>query len=133
VGAVPAGQTKQVQVTASGGVMLGETVSQNGSRFQSAVQQRQSAFGESSAGRLDDLPEASVAASFVTQVTRNQGGWNFVAPPGLDLSQTVERGNAVLLAWTPDYGPVKTMNQFTPRRSARQTLWRVPVDLNPRP
>jgi hypothetical protein len=58
----------------------------------------------------------------------------FIAPPGLDLSPLLARGNAVLLAWAPDYSPVKPMRQFTPRRSHQNTLWRVAVPVqSPKP
>jgi len=53
--------------------------------------------------------------------------FSFIAPPGLDLSSVVEHGNAVLFAWAGDYSPVKPMNQFSPRRIHRDTLWRFAV------
>jgi hypothetical protein len=52
---------------------------------------------------------------------------SFIAPPGLDLSSVAERGEAIVLAWADGYAPVKPMYQFSPRRSHRQTLWRVAV------
>jgi hypothetical protein len=54
---------------------------------------------------------------------------HFIAPPGLDLSPVVEHGNAVLLAWAADYSPVKPLRQFNPRRSQKNTLWRVAVPI----
>ena len=47
--------------------------------------------------------------------------------PGLDLSAALNHGQAVLLAWASGYSPIRPMNQFTPRRSQRDTLWRVVV------
>ena len=67
-----------------------------------------------------------MAASFLSRLTGTQDSMrHFIAPPGLDLSPVAEHGNAVLLAWAADYAPVKPMRQFSPRRSHRNTLWRV--------
>jgi hypothetical protein len=69
-----------------------------------------------------------MAASFLAQTSGQPNvGRNFIEPPGLDLSMVVERGNAVLLAWAGDYSPVKPLYQFSPRRSHRNTLWRLAV------
>jgi len=35
----------------------------------------------------------------------------------------------VLFAWAADYSPVKPMYQFSPRRSHKDTLWRVAVNV----
>ncbi len=129
LGEVGAGKTASFTAERDTGVGVQAFAQRHGSQFQHVVQQRQYAFGASSGGRLDDLPNASMAASFVTQASRGQG-MNFVATPGLDLSRLVERGNAVLLAWSPDYSPVPGMNQFKSRRSAHHTLWRVPVSVS---
>jgi hypothetical protein len=48
-----------------------------------------------------------------------------VAPPGLDLSPVLDHGDAVLLAWAADYSPIKPIYQFSPRRTQRDTLWRL--------
>jgi len=69
-------------------------------------------------------------ASFLSRATYPQdhlGYYAFSDAPGLDLSLVASRGNAVLLAWAPDYAPVQPMRQFTPRLNQRNTLWRVPV------
>ena len=71
-----------------------------------------------------------MAASFLSRLGISQDVMHgFISPPGLDLSAVVDRGNAVLLAWAGDYSPVKTLRQFTPRRSQKNTLWRVAVAL----
>ena len=133
LGELPAGQSKTFSVARSDGSSLGEFVRSHGQGFQHAVQQRQYAFGQSSGGQLSDLPNAGMAASFVTQLGGGQNNQTFVVPPGLDLSRVVEHGNGVLLAWVPDYAPVKSLNQFKPRRESRNTLWRVPVALGSKP
>ena len=54
-----------------------------------------------------------------------QGGGQFVAPPGFDLSPLAARGNAVFMAWVEDYAPVKPIHKFNPLRSAKDTLLRL--------
>ena len=105
-------------------------VNQHGNNFYQAVQQRQYAFGKSQGGQINDLANALVAASFLSQAGA-QDYQGFVVPAGLDLSRSVEHGNAVLFAWTQDFSPVKAMNQFTPKRGFKHTLWRVPVPISP--
>jgi hypothetical protein len=55
----------------------------------------------------------------------------FITPPGLDVAAVIEHGNAVVFAWAADYSPIKPINQFSPRRMHRDTLWRVAVPVNP--
>ena len=131
LGEVAGGQTGTFKVNRDQGVALRDFVRQHGQNFQHVAEQRQTAFGASSGGRLNDVPHAAMAASFVTQLRQDQSYNNFVVPPGLDLSRMVEGGNVLLLAWTPDYSPVPGMNQFKPRRVAQNTLWRVPVAISP--
>jgi hypothetical protein len=125
VGEVPAGQKKTLTLRLTQGQALTDFVWQNGMNFQNVVQQRQSAFGGYTSGRIDDSPTASMAASFISELAGQQGNITFLTPPGLDLTPLVERGQAVLLAWTPDYTPTKPLNQFKPLRTHRDTLWRV--------
>ena len=131
LGGVGAGQTKQSQLGESQGRSLRDYVKANGSSFQGVVQARQQAFGAAGSGRINAVRDGCVAASFLSELGKDQpqgaGGFEFLSPPGLDLSSLVERGQAVLLAWSPDFSPAKPMNLFTPRRSHRDTLWRVAV------
>ncbi|MBE0540081.1 MAG: hypothetical protein IH623_01660 [Verrucomicrobia bacterium] len=123
-------QTKTLTLAATDGSTLREFVTKHAQSFRNVVQQRQYAFGESKRGQLDDLPNASIAASFLAQGGGGQQHMNFVLPRGLDLSRVLEHGDAVLLAWVPDYAPVEPLNRFKPRRSYRHTLWRMPVAVN---
>jgi hypothetical protein len=126
LGEVGAGDSRTFTVSAQGGRMLQEYVMNQTGRFQSAVQSRSRAFGGTASGWIDDLPGACTAASFLSQGSRPEGYMNnFISPPGLDLSPTIEHGGTVLLAWADDYSPGKPMHRFSPRRSHRQTLWRV--------
>ena len=128
LGELPAHATRSFTITRGQGTPLGIFVLQHGAGFSGAVRSRQRVFGGTESGRIDDLPNSSIAASFLSHLISSQDSMSrFMAPPGLDLSPVVERGNAVLLAWAADYSPVKTIRQFSARRSHRNTLWRVAV------
>jgi hypothetical protein len=128
LGEVPAREARTFTVSKAKGMRLSEFVLRYGSTFQSAVRGRQRTFGGSEAGRIDDLPNGTMAASFLSRLSEGQDSTrHFITPPGLDLSSVAEHGNAVLLAWAGDYSPVKPLRQFNPRRSSKNTLWRVAV------
>jgi hypothetical protein len=127
LGDLPAGQTKNFKFAKEQGTPLREFVQKYGSSFQTASTQRQRAFGNSS--RIDDLPNSSMAVSFISNMPQDQGRSSFVSPPGLDLSSLIEQGNAVLLAWESDYSPIQPMNKFPTRRSHKDTLWRMSVPI----
>jgi hypothetical protein len=100
---------------------LANFVEQHNSQFQQAINSRRYAFGSDSWSKISNLTNAAAAASFIHQSKASQ----FLASPGLDLSPVLDRGEAVLLAWTEDFSPITDVNQFKPRRSHRDTLWRV--------
>jgi len=127
LGDVPAGQSKTFRVKAGQGMQLQDFVAQHGGNFQNASQSRQHAFGSSVNAQIQDVPNATMAVSFISRLS-NQG-MHFIAPPGLDLVDVVDHGNAVLLAWSADYSPIQAMNQFSPRRSHKDTLWRMAVPM----
>ena len=127
LGDIPAGKSKTFTVTKGQGSPLRDFVWRYAENFQQAVRQRQHAFGESESGRISDLPNTTVAASFIAQLSQQQSYGSFIAPPGLDMSPVLEHGGAVVFAWAGDYSPVKPMQQFSPKRSHRDTLWRVAV------
>jgi hypothetical protein len=128
LGEIPSRQKKTFTVSKAKATPLASFVLQHGAGFTAAVRGRQRTFGGAESGRIDDLPNGSMAASFLSYLGGPQNSMGrFVAPPGLDLSGVLEHGNAVLLAWAADYSPVKTLRQFTPRRSRKNTLWRVAV------
>jgi len=128
LGEVPAMEARTFTASRDQGMPLRNFVRDHGQTFQQAVSSRQQALGASERGQISDLPNASVAASFLSQIGQDQNyGNNFIGPPGLDLSPMVQQGGAVVLAWADDYSPVKSMYLFSPRRSHRYTLWRVPV------
>ena len=128
LGELPPRATKTFTISPGQGTLLRTFVDQQGAGFQGAVRARHSTFAGGESGRIDDLPNASMAASFLAYLSGPRDSMSrFLAPPGLDLSPVVAHGNAVLLAWAADYSPVKTLRQFSPRRSHQNTLWRVAV------
>lgn len=129
VGPLAAGQSKTMKLAKASGMSLPEYVRANAASYMSEVQQRQRAFGSGSSGQIHDLTNACMAASFLGQLGPQPGGQNFIAPPGLDLSAVVAHGNAVLLAWSPGASPVPPVNQVKTKRTAANTLWRVPVEI----
>jgi hypothetical protein len=128
---VPAQQARTFTVSREKGTLLRDFVFRHGADFQSAVQAQQRVFGGGASGRIDDLANGSMAASFLSYLGGPEESMHhFISPPGLDLSAVVEHGNAVLLAWAGDYSPVKPLRQFTPRRSQKNTLWRVVIPVS---
>jgi hypothetical protein len=128
LGELPANTTKTFTVSKDRGTLLREYVARHGATFQSAVQSRQRTFGGEQSGRIDDLPNGSMASSFLSQLGGAPNTMrSFITPPGLDLSSVAGQGSAVVLAWAADYSPVKPLYQFSPRRSHRNTLWRAAV------
>jgi hypothetical protein len=131
LGDLPPKTTKTFAVSRGEGTPLKDFVYRYGQGFQNAVNSRQQAFGATERGRIADLPNSSVAASFISLLARQENYMgNFISPAGLDVAPVLERGNAVLFAWVPDYSPIKQMHQFSPRRFHRNTLWRMAVEVS---
>ncbi len=118
---LPSGQKKTFKFAREQGRPLTDYVRQYGQGFQMAANQRQRAFGASGSGRIDDLINSSTAISFISHLQDDR----FITPPGMDLSPLLTQGNAVLLAWEPNYSPIKPINQFSTRRSHKDTMWRI--------
>lgn len=131
IGEVAAGQKKIVTLTEGGTNTqpLATFVQSQLTQYHNKVQQRQYAFGRRDSGQIDDLATASVVASLLGQANEVRGGMNFVASPGLDVSAAIERGDAVLFAWSPNAAPVQPMIQAKTKRATVNTLWRIPISL----
>jgi hypothetical protein len=131
LGDVPAKSRRPFSVPKGSGDLLTAFVQTHGGRFNQLVSQRQAAFGYREESELTDVPRSTMAASFISQLQshrqqNNQYGYNnAIAPPGFDLSPLVKRGDAVLLAWAPDFAMTKPLNQFSVRRSHRDSLFRI--------
>lgn len=106
---------------------LSEFVQMHGGSFADAVNSRQQAFGSSGRSQIGDPINATMAASFVTQLNAPNDYNSFSTPPGFDLTDLTQRGDAVVLAWAPGYTFTKPLNQFPARRGGRDTLIRLSI------
>ncbi len=126
LGDVRAGESKSFNVARERGRGLLEFLSGYGSQFAGAAHSRGRAFASTEAGRINDLPTGSIAASFPSLLSLGPDRFSrFISPAGLDVSPVVEHGGAMFFAWVENYSPVKAINQFSPRRFHQNTLWRV--------
>ncbi len=132
LGDIPAGATKTFTVSKGPTTSLVSFVQRHAQGFQQAVQQHGAAFGNTERGWISDLPNTTVAASFLSQMDQQQNYYNkFIGPPGLDMSPVLEHGSAVLFAWAGDYSPVKSIRQFSPKRTHSDTLFRIALTVKP--
>jgi hypothetical protein len=135
MGEIGAGEKRTISLRKYSGESLDGFVQNYGGRFSAVVGQRHQAFGSEESSRITDAPRSAMAASFVSRLQQNRSnqnqnqyyyGYNYaVTPPGFDLSEVVNRGDAVLLAWAPGFAMVKPLNQFPARRSQRDSLLRI--------
>lgn len=133
LGTLPAGEKKSFPLEASTGVPLAQWVLQNGVEFQSVVQSRHATLGNAEMGHLENAPLISMVASFSAQLPGADQQRNFIAPPGLDLTRLVQRGDAVLLAWDANQSYTTPVNRFNPPRLQRNSLLRLAVPPPPEP
>jgi hypothetical protein len=129
LGEIPAKGTKVFKVARGQGMSLKDFVATHGQNFSAAAHSRQRSFGGSESGQIADMPNSTVAASFLSQLDVPE---TFIAPPGLDMSSSVAHGNAVLFAWAADYAPVKPLYHninTKPKRAYQNTMWRVTVPI----
>jgi hypothetical protein len=124
-------ESKTFTVSRDKGIPVKDFAWRYGQQFQTASQGRQRSFGNSESGQLTDVPNSCIAASFLSQAGREQGGFHFLAPPGLDMTPFLNHGGAVLFAWAEDYSAVAPIRQFSARRNHKATLWRVPIKVPP--
>jgi hypothetical protein len=125
LGALGAGGTREQVVDASDGEPLATLVAGRGQHFQHKAQRRQQAFGSSEEQWLDLEAENLLAASFVGMLAWQGQERQCVYPAGMDLTGVLERGDAVLLAWVPGYGPVPSLRRFEALRTAQNTWLRM--------
>jgi hypothetical protein len=119
------------------GMTLHNYVQNYSSAFRSMASQRQQAFGGNPGNY--NVTNSVMAACFVSQINPpgqqqyQYGNYinSFITTPGLDLSPVLERGQAVFLAWVPDYTVVQPMNRFSSRRTHHDTLLRVATEVKP--
>ena len=130
LGDLAARQSRTFDLAREGGRLLTDFLSGYGGRFRGAIQSRRQAFGSTENARIDDVQNASIAASFPSLLSFGADMYSrFICPPGLDVSPVVEHGGVMLFAWAAGYSPVKAMNRFSPRRFHQDTLWRVAAEV----
>ncbi len=128
LGEVPSSDAKVFTVAKEQGMPLKRFVASYANAFQTAVNSRLRTFGGGENWRIDNAADATAAASFLSQLSGSENNvGTFAQPTGLDLSTVADHGNAIVLAWAANYSPVKPLYQISPRRTHRNTLWRVAV------
>jgi hypothetical protein len=128
---ISARQKKTIHLAPDKGTSLRSFVQQNGAYFQKAVDVRRSPMGDTAGGQLDNRPLTAMTASFLSYLDElSPNGRSFIAPPGLDLTPQVERGDAVVFAWLPNFGFAEKINDFSPPRFRRDTLLRLTVPVH---
>jgi hypothetical protein len=128
-GELAAGAAAEKPLTrAAGQLPLQNFTAERNADFQTAVSRRESAFGSNERAHIDDWAGASVAASFGSYLSLNNGeSRDFVWPNGLDLTGLVRRGDIVVLAWMPDASLVAPLNQFEVTHQKKGTLLRLVI------
>ncbi|MBM3836397.1 MAG: hypothetical protein FJ398_00290 [Verrucomicrobia bacterium] len=124
---LPPGEKKEFKLEPSKGMALQNFVLQHGGRFQEAINARRSSFGDNQRGQLENPALNASVASFYSYLQPHPQQRNFVAPPGLDLTPLIQRGDAVLLAFDPNHTFTNPINGFKPPRSQRSTLLRLAI------
>jgi hypothetical protein len=132
LGDLAAGESKQQKLPVHQGKLLRQFLSELGADgYQHTVAQRGRAFGGTTSGRIDNLPNGCFVTSFLGVLARPNEHTQFAAPPGTDLSGAL-RHNAVLLAWGEGQAAAAPLNRFNAKRGSVNTLWRLAVPLNPK-
>ena len=130
LGDIPPRKTQSFKRGAARKMALNAFVSQHGANFVNALNSRGRSFGDNTFARLPDKPNATMAASFAEQMNSAGANYNNLSgPPGFDLSPLVQRGDAIFLAFAPDFSPVKPLNKFSPSRNHRNSLFRVSIEM----
>jgi hypothetical protein len=129
LGEIPARETRTFPRRGGNSTALRSYVQTHSSPFIGAIDARRRAFGDSAHAQINDLTNASIAASFVTLHNTRENYNNFSVQPGFDLSPLLERGDAVFLAWAPKHSFTKPLNQFSASRGSRDTLVRLAVEV----
>lgn len=120
---------KIIRLNPSSGVNIRQFVRENGAYFQRAAEVRRNPLGDTSGGRLENRPVTAVTASFISYMD-DQPGRSFLAPPGLDLAAQVDRGDAAIFAWVPNFSFTEKINSFQPPRFRQDTLIRLTVPVH---
>lgn len=127
LGELPSNQTNQFSLNIEKGEILSLFVNRQAQNLKNAAQSRHNNFGDNVVF-LPDTALGATTASFASMITSDGNGWNaFSSPCGLDLGKAAERDRGILLAWDADHSYTQPLNQFTTRRSHRDTLLRMVI------
>lgn len=124
---VPANEKKSFRLSPEKGTPLRSFVQENGQFFQRAVDLRSNPVGDTSGGQIEDRPLTATVASFISYLDTQAHGRSFLFPPGVDLREQVERGDAVVFAWVPGFSFSEKINNFQPPRFKQDTMLRLTV------
>jgi hypothetical protein len=129
LGQLGAGQSTTAVLEPDRGQPLAEYAQTAGQQFYNAVQSRRQAFGRDQRSRLPLAPASIVAASFIRYVQGVEPFQrSFIYPAGLDLSQLVARGDAVILAWDAGGSHAGSpLRRFNPPRTTQNAMLRLAV------
>ncbi len=137
LGDIPSGGTKSFARGSLTSTALNSVVSNHGTKFAGITSARQQVFSASEGGRINDWTNAVLAASFLQRLNRNQDrpDETFSAPRGFDLTDALNSGQAVLIAWAPGHAVIPSLNRFAARRAKHDTVFRViaPTQANSTP
>jgi hypothetical protein len=117
---------KIIPLDSAKGVNVRQFVRENGAYFQRAVDMRRNPLGDTAGGRLENRPITAVTASMISYLD-DQPGRAFISPPGLDVTPQVDRGDAVIFAWLPNFSLSEKLNNFQPPRFKQDTMLRLSV------
>ncbi len=127
---LPPNAKKLISLDPARGINVRQFVRENGAYFQQAVNRRREPLGEAAAGRLEDRPLTATTISLISYLEGQQPGRSFISPPGMDLSPLIERGDAAIFAWIPNFSLAEKMNDFHPPRFKQDTLLRLTVPIH---
>jgi hypothetical protein len=130
VGDIQPNAKKVIPLDPGKGVNVRQFVRENGAYYQRATETRRQVLGDTSGGRLENRPLTTVTTSLISYLDDQQPGRGFLCPAGLDLVPQVERGDAVIFAWVPNYSFAEKMNNFSPPRFKQDTMLRLTVPIH---
>ena len=131
IGSLQPNEQKTIRVAPEKGTPLKNFVQQNGSHFQRAVELRRNPMGATAGGQLENPALVAAVVSFLSYLDQQHGHGNrqFVSPDGLDMTSSVERGDAVIFAFVPNFSFTQKINAFSPPRFKQDTVVRLSVPL----
>jgi hypothetical protein len=133
-GAIGAGTSRELDLSELNGTPLRLFVRGQAQSFAYATQARHRAFGTDGSQWAEANGSSLTAVSFIGELEELAGPMQrqFLYPAGFDLSSLIGRGDTVVLAWVPDYGPVPTLRRFRAVRIQENTFFRMALPVERR-